>query len=83
MLVPCVVKEAVSKFDAGRDGKKEKREQRETRRLFSEGGRKGGRDAREMDHPRSSEHRFFFFFYKRRDQDESLGIKPSRRNGLV
>lgn len=62
MLVPCVVKEAVSKFDAGRDGKKEKREQRETRRLFSEGGRKGGRDARKMDHPRSSEHRFFFFF---------------------
>lgn len=63
MLVPCVVKEAVSKFDAGRDGKKEKREQRETRRLFSEGGKKGGRNARETDHPRSSEHRFFFFFF--------------------
>lgn len=30
MLVPCVVKEAVSKFDAGRDGKKKKKGKKES-----------------------------------------------------
>lgn len=81
MLVPCVVKEAVSKFDAGRK-KRKKRAARDA--TIIQRGREEGREGCAGDGSSTViGASIFFFFYKRRDQDESLGIKPSRRNGLV
>lgn len=40
MLVPCVVKEAVSKFDAGRDGEREREKKKEKELINSVGSMK-------------------------------------------
>lgn len=68
MLVPCVVKEAVSKFDAGRDGEREreKKESSARRDDYStrEEGTEGGMRERRIIHGhRSIDFLPFFFFF--------------------
>lgn len=67
MLVPCVVKEAVSKFDAGRDGKKKKKGKKRAARdaTIIQRGREEGRDecARDGSSTVIGASIFFFFFF--------------------
>ena len=69
MLVPCVVKEAVSKFDAGRDGEREREKKKESsarRDDYSarEEGTEGGMRERRIIHGhRSIDFLPFFFFF--------------------
>ena len=87
MLVPCVVKEAVSKFDAGRDGEREREKKKESSaRRDDYSAREEGTEGEMRERRIIHGHRsidflpFFFFFFTTR---ESLGIKRFDRFSSV